>query len=69
MTEWAWGISRIIDGLYMTASMNNIDVNHTGVTGCSFQGTMAFYAGAFGEAYCPRHSRRIGRGRGSRVAL
>lgn len=49
MIEWAWGVSRLIDGLHMTASTNNIDLNHIGVTGCSFQGKMALYAGAFDE--------------------
>jgi hypothetical protein len=49
MIEWAWGVSRLIDGLYMTASTNNVDLSHIGVTGCSFQGKMALYAGAFDE--------------------
>ncbi|HTV17739.1 MAG TPA: hypothetical protein VMG12_03685 [Polyangiaceae bacterium] len=49
MIEWAWGVSRLIDGLYMTADQNGIDLKHIGVTGCSFQGKMALYAGAFDE--------------------
>jgi hypothetical protein len=49
MIEWAWGVSRIIDGLYKTASQNKIDLNHIAVTGCSYQGKMALYAGAFDE--------------------
>jgi hypothetical protein len=49
MIEWAWGVSRLIDGLYKTASQNNIDLTRIAVTGCSFQGKMALYAGAFDE--------------------
>lgn len=49
MIEWAWGVSRLIDGLYMTAGSNGIDLQHIGVTGCSFQGKMALYAAAFDE--------------------
>ncbi len=49
MIEWAWGVSRIIDGLYKTADQNKIDVKHIAVTGCSYAGKMALYAGAFDE--------------------
>lgn len=49
MIEWAWGVSRLIDGLTMTASQNKIDVKRIAVTGCSYQGKMALYAGAFDE--------------------
>jgi hypothetical protein len=49
MIEWAWGVSRIIDGLYKTADQNKIDLARIAVTGCSFQGKMALYAGAFDE--------------------
>ena len=49
MIEWAWGVSRLIDGLYKTASQNKIDLTRIAVTGCSFQGKMALYAGAFDE--------------------
>ena len=49
MIEWAWGVSRLIDGLYKTASTNKIDLTRIAVTGCSFQGKMALYAGAFDE--------------------
>jgi hypothetical protein len=49
MIEWAWGVSRLIDGLYATVGQNNIDLKHIAVTGCSFQGKMALYAGAFDE--------------------
>ena len=48
MIEWAWGVSRIIDGLYKTTG-HNIDVKRIAVTGCSYQGKMALYAGAFDD--------------------
>jgi hypothetical protein len=49
MILWAWGVSRIIDGLQMTAAQNSIDVSRIAVTGCSYAGKMALYAGAFDE--------------------
>jgi hypothetical protein len=49
MIEWAWGVSRLIDGLYKTTDQNKIDLKRIGVTGCSYQGKMALYAGAFDE--------------------
>jgi hypothetical protein len=49
MILWAWGVSRIIDGLQMTASQNHIDMSRIAVTGCSYAGKMALYAGAFDE--------------------
>lgn len=45
---WAWGISRIIDGLEKLPEIN-IDLKHLAVTGCSFAGKIALYAGAFDE--------------------
>jgi hypothetical protein len=49
MIEWAWGVSRLIDGLYKTKEQNKIDLARIGVTGCSYQGKMSLYAGAFDE--------------------
>jgi len=48
MIRWAWGISRIIDALYALPEAN-IDLAHIAVSGCSFQGKIALYAGAFDE--------------------
>jgi hypothetical protein len=45
---WAWGISRIIDGLEKVPE-TNIDLKHLAVTGCSFAGKIALFAGAFDE--------------------
>ncbi len=46
---WAWGVSRIIDGLELTADQNKIDTKRLAVTGCSYAGKMALWAGAFDE--------------------
>lgn len=45
---WSWGVSRIIDGLEMVPEAK-IDTKHLAVTGCSFAGKMALFAGAFDE--------------------
>ena len=48
--EWAWGLSRLIDGLQQLGSeVTKIDTQHIGVTGCSYAGKMALYCGAFDE--------------------
>jgi hypothetical protein len=46
---WAWGISRLIDGLELVQANLPIDLTHIGVTGCSYAGKMALFAGAFDE--------------------
>ena len=46
---WAWGVSRIIDGLYLVTNTLPIDLNHIGVTGCSYAGKMALFSGALDE--------------------
>lgn len=46
---WAWGVSRLIDGLQKTADQNKIDTTRIAVSGCSYAGKMALYAGAFDE--------------------
>jgi hypothetical protein len=48
-SAWSWGVSRIIDGLELVSSDLNIDLKHLAVTGCSFAGKMALFAGAFDE--------------------
>ncbi|MEY4546755.1 MAG: hypothetical protein RL685_2950 [Pseudomonadota bacterium] len=48
MIRWAWGVSRIIDALEQLPEAN-IDLSHLAVSGCSFQGKIALYAGAFDE--------------------
>lgn len=48
-SAWSWGVSRIIDGLELVSEELNIDLKHLAVTGCSFAGKMALFAGAFDE--------------------
>jgi hypothetical protein len=50
---WSWGVSRLIDGMEIASrqAVNPlpIDMKHLAVTGCSYAGKMALYAGAFDE--------------------
>ena len=48
-SAWSWGVSRIIDGLELVQSVLPIDLKHIAVTGCSYAGKMALFAGAFDE--------------------
>jgi endo-1,4-beta-D-glucanase Y len=49
-SEWAWGMSRLIDGLQLLGpEVTKIDTRRIGVTGCSYAGKMALYCGAFDE--------------------
>lgn len=48
-SAWPWGISRLIDGLEILGAKSKIDLKHIAVSGCSFAGKMALYAGAFDE--------------------
>ncbi|MDO4497502.1 MAG: hypothetical protein Q4B58_06720, partial [Bacteroidales bacterium] len=49
-SEWAWGFSRLLDGLQQLGPEETlIDMNHVGVTGCSYAGKMALFCGAFDE--------------------
>jgi hypothetical protein len=48
-SAWAWGVSRIIDGLELVQQGLPIDLRHIAVTGCSYAGKMALFAGAFDE--------------------
>ncbi len=46
---WPWGVSRLIDGLELVEKDLPIDRSHLAVTGCSFAGKMALFAGALDE--------------------
>jgi len=48
---WSWGVSRLIDGLQLLARQGAlpIDTRRLAVTGCSYAGKMALYAGALDE--------------------
>jgi hypothetical protein len=48
-SAWPWGVSRLIDGLELVQDSLPIDLKHLAVTGCSFAGKMALFAGAFDE--------------------
>ena len=51
-SAWAWGVSRVIDGLYKLNGVlgtAQIDLNHIAVTGCSYAGKLALFSGAFDE--------------------
>lgn len=48
--DWAWGMSRLIDGLQILGpEVTKIDTRHIGVVGCSYAGKMALFCGAFDE--------------------
>lgn len=46
---WSWGISRLIDGLEKVGKKSRIDLSHLAISGCSFAGKIALFAGAFDE--------------------
>ena len=48
-SAWAWGVSRIIDGLELVQASLPIKLDKIGVTGCSYAGKMALFSGAFDE--------------------
>ena len=49
-SQWAWGISRLIDGLQQLGpEVTKINMERIGVTGCSYAGKMALFCGAFDE--------------------
>jgi hypothetical protein len=52
-SAWSWGVSRLIDGLAIASRQAvdplPIDPKRLAVTGCSYAGKMALFAGAFDE--------------------
>lgn len=46
---WSWGVSRLIDGLEKVGKKSHIDLSRLAISGCSFAGKMALFAGAFDE--------------------
>ena len=61
MIRWAWGVSRLIDALEILPGAG-IDTKRLAVSGCSFQGKMALYAGAFDERIALTISQESGGG-------
>ena len=50
-SAWAWGVSRLIDGIQIAVRQGTLplDLSHLAVTGCSYAGKMALFAGALDE--------------------
>jgi hypothetical protein len=48
-SAWPWAISRLIDGLELVGENSKIDLKHLAISGCSYAGKMALFAGAFDE--------------------
>ncbi len=48
-SAWSWGISRIIDGIEIVQAAMKADMSHIAVSGCSYAGKMALFAGALDE--------------------
>jgi hypothetical protein len=48
-SAWAWGISRIIDGLDQVKDQLKIDMTKIATWGCSYAGKMSLFGGAFDE--------------------
>ncbi|AHJ97958.1 glucuronyl esterase domain-containing protein [Hymenobacter swuensis] len=48
-SAWAWGVSRLIDGLELVQTTLPINLRRLAVTGCSYAGKMALFSGAFDE--------------------
>ena len=50
---WSWGVSRLIDGMeiasHQAVNPLPVDMKHVAVTGCSYAGKMALFAGALDE--------------------
>ncbi|HYQ57770.1 MAG TPA: hypothetical protein VEP89_10530 [Draconibacterium sp.] len=61
-SAWPWGISRLIDGLELVQGVLPVDLKHLAVTGCSFAGKMALFAGAFDERIALTISQESGGG-------
>ena len=50
---WGWCVSRVIDALQMLGEeQTGIDTRHLAISGCSWAGKCALYAGAFDERIC-----------------
>ncbi|PPK87897.1 putative secreted protein (Por secretion system target) [Neolewinella xylanilytica] len=48
-SAWAWGVSRLLDGIEIVQEALNADLDHVAVTGCSYAGKMALFSGAYDE--------------------
>ena len=66
---WAWGVSRIIDGLTLVQKDLPVDLKHICVTGCSYAGKMALFSGAFDERVAVTVAQESGGGGATFLAL
>ena len=48
-SAWSWGVSRLIDGIEIVQSAMKADLSRISVSGCSYAGKMALFAGALDE--------------------
>ena len=48
-SAWAWGVSRLIDGIEIVQSQLKAKLENIAVTGCSYAGKMALFSGAYDE--------------------
>ena len=48
-SAWSWGISRLIDGIEIVQAAMKADISRIAVSGCSYAGKMALFAGALDE--------------------
>jgi Glucuronyl esterase, fungi len=48
-SAWAWGVSRIIDGIDQVKSQLGVDMTKIGTWGCSYAGKMSMFSGALDE--------------------
>ena len=64
-SAWPWGVSRLIDGLELVSDELPIDLERMAVTGCSFAGKMALFAGAFDERIALTIAQESGGGGGA----
>ncbi len=60
-SAWAWGVSCLIDGIEIALG-DKIDLSHLAVSGCSYAGKMALFAGAFDERIALTISQESGGG-------
>lgn len=61
-SAWSWGVSRLIDGLELVQADLPIDLKRLAISGCSYAGKMALFAGAFDERIALTISQESGGG-------
>jgi Glucuronyl esterase, fungi len=63
---WAWGVSRLLDGIQIVAAQATdplpLDTTYSAITGCSYAGKIALFAGALDERIALTASEESGGG-------